>query len=568
MTPERWSQVKLTLDRVLDRPSAERRRFLEDTCGDDEELLREVENLLEAHDLPETLVDHRAGAVLKGRYRLREKLGSGGVGVVYRADDLNLSSRPVVVKFLHEDFQRDHARRRKFRQEVEALARLDHPNIVGAFDADETKDGTLFLVMQYVEGRTLRQMLNDGGPLPFTAVAALARQIGDALKYAHDNGILHRDLKPENIMLQSQGRRRENIKLIDFGVARVEQSEIPPETGLMTFAGTPGYMAPEHLSGKPTAASDIFSFGVIIYEALTGRRPFSYGSLFQLRDLQRKGVPRGGIRQLRPKMPARAEELIRKALSYEPLMRPSDAHEFGHALAAELETLTPSLNRRLWIAGGAALALAGLASVLTQQSTQPRARRRDGNVLAEKTGAADPLQQGFEAYLDVQGAPVRNELKTGFDRWRMWSKEAGAYIRPLTDEEKREALERGWKISLRGYPLAGNVHAVVDFQGAGPRYDVSYRLEDGRAFVILCTAHEPLFEGLRENLNVATSHLFELVYDPRSQTCDLIVDGVPRIRGYKGHTQQQTPRGFFFGVSVYKSDRAEAIVDLARFELL
>ena len=146
--------------------------------------------------------DPRIGMTVKNRYRIKSRLGSGGVGVVYLAEDLNLMSRLVVVKFLHEHGRPTRPGLVKFLQEAEALARLDHPGIVAAFDADETSDGAHFLVMQYVDGRTLRDVWKTGR-LPLTRVASILRQLGSALEAAHNKGVIHRDLKPENIMLQN-----------------------------------------------------------------------------------------------------------------------------------------------------------------------------------------------------------------------------------------------------------------------------------------------------------------------------------------------------------------------------
>src|SRR5688572_13556043 len=282
MTPERWSQVKNLLERALSRPRHEREEYLRHAAGADEDLYDEVAHLVAAHDAdpafldrhPETaplapVNDRRLGTTLKGRYRIKSKLGSGGVGVVYLAEDLNLMSRLVVVKFLHEHGGRQPGRLIKFLQEAEALARLDHPGIVAAFDADETPDGAHFLVMQYVDGRTLRALIDDG-PVRLDLAASILRQLGSALEIAHSKGVIHRDLKPENIMLQKLGDGRKIVKLIDFGVARVEASAVSTDTAVIGVAGTPSYMAPEHLSGKPVPASDIFSLGVIAFEMLTG----------------------------------------------------------------------------------------------------------------------------------------------------------------------------------------------------------------------------------------------------------------------------------------------------------
>ena len=589
MTPERWSQVKTLLDRALARPAHERDIFLRRACGKDEELYAEVSHLVKAHTSDSELIrkhpetapveaqrDPRIGTVVKNRYRIRSRLGSGGVGVVYLAEDLNLMSRLVVVKFLHEQGRSDPAKLVKFLQEAEALARLDHPGIVAAVDADATSDGAHFLVMQYVDGRTLREILEDG-PLALPRAASMLRQLGLALEAAHDKGVIHRDLKPENIMLQQLGDRRDIVKLIDFGVARVEASAITSDTAVIGVLGTPNYMAPEHLAGKPVAASDIFSIAVIAFEMLAGKRPFSAKQPFVLRQQQKQGVSRGAIRNLRPQVPGQAENLIRQALSYDPSHRPKNAREFCEAVASSLELGEDQIaepGRRRWIK--TALLVGGGAAVGAGAYFYPRSVPRAGSkVLAQTVGAADPTEQGFIMRDKIDFSAMRNAERTGFDRLDLKAGEQGLFFKRLATEDLTEALRSGWKITLKGRPVIGGMWACADFKALGePRYDVScYREPDGRALSLLCTQHVPTFEGPRYELpdQGAHPHLLELVYDPGTKSCELYVDGRRQVAGYKGHRQQQARdplEAFFFGISVYRSQRAEAELLAVKFEIL
>src|SRR5437588_6957688 len=231
-----------------------------------------------------------AGTVLNNRYLIEKELGRGGMGVVYLARDLQLVSRPVVVKLLLEDSLQNSWIVNKFRHEIDALSRVDHPNIVGIFDAGEMTDGKPYIVMQYVEGTNLRSAIEASG-MDFSRAANLFRQIGRALSAAHEKAIYHRDLKPENIMLQRLSDDDEQAKVIDFGVAKVKDSLMAPSTGTSATAGTVLYMAPEQLENKPiTASADIYALGIIAYEVLTGRRPFNPESSFQLLEMQRAGV--------------------------------------------------------------------------------------------------------------------------------------------------------------------------------------------------------------------------------------------------------------------------------------
>src|SRR5437763_460410 len=281
--------------------------------------------------------------VLDGRYQLERCIGHGGVGAVYLARDQQLMGKAVVIKILLEhvfETDADGWMKKKFRQEVEALARMDHPGIVGVLQAGELPGGRPYLVMQYIEGKILRSVMKPEG-MSLDYVAQVIRQIGQALSSAHDRGIYHRDLKPENIMLQTLGEGEEHVKLIDFGVATVKDSKVATERATTMVAGTVDYMAPEQLIGKPSAASDIYALGVIAYEMITGRRPFNPESPYELLILQREGV-RVKPSDLRRSLPEEAEEVILKALSFDQQERPLRARDLGDEIARALQTQTAS----------------------------------------------------------------------------------------------------------------------------------------------------------------------------------------------------------------------------------
>lgn len=261
---------------------------------------------------------------------MERELGRGGVGIVYLAHDEQLHSRPVVIKVLLEESYRDEWIKTKFRQEMEALSRLDHPGIVQLLDTGELLDGRPYLVMQYVEGVLLRSLIRPEG-MDVDRAAALIKQIGDALSAAHGHGVLHRDLKPENIMIQSPGGG-EQIKIIDFGLAKVFNSRVAESTSIPNVAGSFSYMSPEQLMARPvSAASDVYAFAVIAYEMLTGRRPYNPESLFQLLDMLRSGV-RVKPRDLRPSLPQFVDAVMLNALAYDPAARISAADDLGRQL--------------------------------------------------------------------------------------------------------------------------------------------------------------------------------------------------------------------------------------------
>jgi serine/threonine protein kinase len=279
--------------------------------------------------------DELIGQVLNGRYLIQNEIKRGGMGVVYLALDQQLHSRPVVIKVLLEEaFQSEYVVQ-KFRQEVEALSRIDHPGIVGIIDAGELQNGKPFIIMQYVEGFTLRSAISPEG-MNLERAAEQLKQIGRALAAAHDRGILHRDLKPDNIMLQDLGHGEEQVKIIDFGIAKVKDSVIAPSTSLNLSPGTVAYMAPEQLNGRPiTAATDIYALGAITYEMVTGRKPFNPETGFELLQMQQSGV-RVKPADLRPSLPPKAQEVILKALSFAPVDRHTTPREFADAFAAAI----------------------------------------------------------------------------------------------------------------------------------------------------------------------------------------------------------------------------------------
>jgi tRNA A-37 threonylcarbamoyl transferase component Bud32 len=284
------------------------------------------------------------GLTLDSRYSIQKELGQGGVGAVYLARDLKLHDKPVVIKILLEKSLQNPWVVQKFQQEKEALARVDHPGVVGILDNGELPDGKPYLVMQFIDGVTLRSQIKPEG-IPLERAAELMKQIGRALKAAHDKGIFHRDLKPENIMLQSYGDGEEQVKIIDFGIAKLKDSIVAPSTVTGATAGTVSYMAPEQLSGRPvSAAMDIYAMGAIAYELVTGRKPFNPETGFELLEMQRAGV-RIKPSDLRPSLSEEASQVILRALSFDPKERFQNARELGDVLARALSEDTATFSQ-------------------------------------------------------------------------------------------------------------------------------------------------------------------------------------------------------------------------------
>jgi eukaryotic-like serine/threonine-protein kinase len=281
------------------------------------------------------------GTTVNGRYLIERELGRGGIGVVYLARDLRLHDMPVVLKCLLDDSTQNAWLSRKFLQEAEALTRIHHPGVVRVIDRDRTADGRSFFVMEFVKGVSLRSAIRPAG-LDLEFAAAIVREVGQALSAAHVEGVLHRDLKPENIMLETLSNGGQHAKLIDFGIAKVRDSQDAVSTELGMLAGSLHYMAPEQFLGAPASvASDIYAFAAIAYELLTGRRPFNpdapndIAAIAQLMTLQRAGqvVP---PQQLRPSVSEAAQAIVLRGLAFDPTARLREARQFGDDLAQAL----------------------------------------------------------------------------------------------------------------------------------------------------------------------------------------------------------------------------------------
>src|SRR5881628_689951 len=243
-----------------------------------------------------------------GHYRVLERIGAGGMGVVYRARDEHLA-RDVALKVLPAGSLTDEAARRRFRLEALSLSRLSHPNIETVFDFD-TQDGIDFLVLEYVPGVTLSDRLAQG-PLPVAKVLALGQQLADALAAAHSRHVVHRDLKPGNLRVTPDGC----LKVLDFGLARLFEPADPSATTRTAIetrgpAGTPPYMAPEQLRGEPAdARTDIYGAGAVLYEMATGRRPFGEAGGAVLSDAILHQTPRPPS-ELNPQVPGELNRVI------------------------------------------------------------------------------------------------------------------------------------------------------------------------------------------------------------------------------------------------------------------
>jgi serine/threonine protein kinase len=301
-------------------------------------------------------IDPLIGRVFDGKYRLDERLGGGGMGTVYRATHL-LIDRVVAVKVLSQRFVGDETAQQRFRREARASGRMQHPNAVTVNDIGATEDGWLYIVMELLEGQTLRDLLAREAPLDPARAVSFMLQVSAAVGAAHDAGLIHRDLKPANIFVEQRPNLAAVAKVLDFGVAKFAVEEHDDDYKTLTqvgaIIGTPRYMSPEQCTAAAplTPASDVYSLGIILYEMLTGAVPFSADTPLAV-ALKQVSEPPRPPREIVAATPEELEGFVLHALAKDPRARPADANEFRLellAVAADLgfehsdNTVSPSL---------------------------------------------------------------------------------------------------------------------------------------------------------------------------------------------------------------------------------
>ena len=337
MKPERWQQVERLYHATLEKEAGERAAFLEEACAGDESLRREVESLLAyegeaegfiespalevaARMMAEGQVPAASAGQIIGHYRVISPLGTGGMGEVYLASDTRLGRR-VALKFLPACFALDDGQMRRFEQEACAVAALSHPNVCTIHEVVETAEGRHCIVMEYVEGVTLRERIADGSMTVGEALDA-ALQLASALSAAHAAGVVHRDIKPENIMLRRDGY----VKVLDFGLAKLSgrpasaadaeaRSISTVNTSPGIVMGTASYMSPEQARGLSVdARTDIWSMGVVLYEMVTGQQPFKGATTTDV-IISLAGREPEPLASFSPDVPARLDRIVHQALA-------------------------------------------------------------------------------------------------------------------------------------------------------------------------------------------------------------------------------------------------------------
>jgi eukaryotic-like serine/threonine-protein kinase len=421
MEPARWKQLDSLLKSAISRPPEERDAFLASKCSGDEELEREVRDLLACQHEAGSFLEHPAVDVeaasdpipasgpTMGHYRMLEKLGGGGMGVVYKAEDVRLH-RFAAIKFLSGNLTANPDSLSRFRREARAASALNHPNICTIYDVGE-EDGRSYIAMEFLEGVSLKERISDK-PLPLAELLALAVEITDGLDAAEQAGIIHRDIKPANIFVT----RRQHAKILDFGLAkfRTDQADrLAPDEPTVTSdhelttpgttMGTAAYMSPEQARGQMVGVrSDLWSCGVVLYEMATGSRPFDGPTTAIIFDAILNQKPQSA-RERNPKVPADLERIVSKLLEKDPALRYASAAELRDDLVRLQAASVPVASGRkhnpllkYGIAAVAVLVLTAGGVFLWQQRTQAKPLTdKDVLVLADFANTTgDPVFDG------------------------------------------------------------------------------------------------------------------------------------------------------------------------------
>src|SRR5262245_60241571 len=315
------------------------------------------------------------GTLFAGRYRVTRKIGGGGMADVYLAEDQELGRR-VAIKILHNRYANDEQFVERFRREATHAAGLSHPNIVAIFDRGEA-DGSYFIVMEYVEGRTLKELIRSRGPCPIPVAIAYTRQILSALRYAHRSGVVHRDIKPHNVIVDPEGV----VKVTDFGIARAGASQMTEEGAII---GTAQYLSPEQARGAPVdQTSDLCSTGVVLFELLTARVPFNGESPVEI-AMKHIAEPPRAPSKLRPEVPEDLDLVVARALAKEP----KDRYQSAAAMDSDLEAVARGGHVPVETIEAATMVL-GAGAVDTTAATQVRRPRTGGDIPPD----SDPMRR-------------------------------------------------------------------------------------------------------------------------------------------------------------------------------
>ena len=493
--PARWQRIEALLDEMFERPAGERRTFLDEACAGDPELHAQMEALLAADERAGDFLakpDQEAAAVLLadtyggvapftnrelGPYRLVREVGSGGMGVVYEAEDIRLRRR-VAVKLLPPEYSQDRSAKERFLREARTASTLDDPNICTVHDIGE-HEGQLYIVMAYYEGETLKERLARG-PLPVSEARQIAIEVARALSRAHEAGIVHRDIKPANVMLTHRGK----VKVLDFGIAKMKGDTTLTRTG--NSPGTPAYMSPEQARCELVdGRSDLWSLGALLYEMIAGRRPFPGDDERAILSAVQSRKPEP-LDRIRPEVPPELAQTVARALAKDPAERYQTAAELLGDLESDRRPrrrIVPAL--RYWRLGrslrvvllGAVVVIVILAFLLKgslwRSSAPPTLRvavLRPAMSSVERNPehafvASHVTEAVLTTLISLNGIqpldPPEKDEERGSEAERLRSREADEVLLPVLDCQGDSCL-----LSLRRLEKPGGVvlHTVKPFE--------------------------------------------------------------------------------------------------------
>jgi len=367
--------------------------------------------------------DPFVGKTIAGKYKIVRLLGEGGMGCVYVGEQpMGTTVRKVAVKTLHKHLSHDPQIKARFQREVGTVAALEHPNTIQVFDFGETDDGTLYIVMELVQGRSVADWLEKDGPMAPERVERILGQVCGSLEEAHGHGIIHRDLKPDNIVLCERAGQKDWVEVLDFGIAKRSNEQDEREQKLTQqgmVLGTPPYMSPEQFTGNPLdLRSDIYALGVMAYEMLTGRLPFEANTPWEWATQHMTAQPKPiEIQPNGPGIPPKMRAAIMRALSKNRDERPATVKEFFEAFAMGNVDLAPTSMRGPGPsnpnAGGTAAIAAPGPSGPAGEAVSPRGKTEIGAPMpmgGPQGGAygppPTPAQQGPSGYVGAPAAPA------------------------------------------------------------------------------------------------------------------------------------------------------------------
>jgi tetratricopeptide (TPR) repeat protein/predicted Ser/Thr protein kinase len=417
------------------------------------------------------------GAVLGGRYRIEQRLGVGGMGAVFKARDLELD-RDVALKVIRPELESDREVLARFKQEIILAREITHRNVVRIFDLGQA-EGVKFISMEFIAGQDLTGIIRERGPLPVDEATGIVEQMCLALDAAHQQGVVHRDLKPQNVMIDRDGR----VVVMDFGIARSLQSSSMTQTGALL--GTPDYMSPEQVKGEPVdARTDIFALGLIFYEMLTGRLPYT-GDTPMATMFKRTQVKATPVRDFKPDLPPYVSDVIHRCLELQVHRRYQSAREILQDLGAwrggtsatlgptvrALRPTTTAGSRRLRTAAVAAAAVAAVVLIAGAITLWPRGERAPAGeaVSAVPAPAADAASLAILPFRNATGDPALDWLVDGLAEMLRSDVGQSASLRSVSSDRVHQILRdlrlspgaQLEEVTLRRIAEFGNAETLV-----------------------------------------------------------------------------------------------------------